>query len=150
MSLYNELFGINKNAHILLGMIGLNMEYFCRFRDIDIIKDGTVIRVFTRLGGGNREYYKETWEKIKLNPLYLKDYDDDYDETYAYIEYDIPKFYEKTAKAMYKGEPISFKERFEKELKDMEDPNTDAAKRAEKIANKIMGAIENRESFIGF
>lgn len=150
MSLYNMLFGVNENTPVLLGMLGLNMEYFDRFRDVDLIKNGTVIRVFVRLGGGNRKSYKETWKKIKSNPLYIKDYDDKFDKTYAYIEFDIPEDYKKTALQMYKGEPVSFEDKFNQHLKDMDDPNSEAAKKAEIIGNKIMNAIENGESFIGF
>lgn len=50
MSLYNTLFGENSESHVLLGMIGVNKEYFDRYRDVELIEDGTKIRVFTRLG----------------------------------------------------------------------------------------------------
>lgn len=150
MSLYNMLFGVNENAPVLLGMLGLNMEYFDRFRDVDLIKNGTVIRVFVRLGGGNRKSYKETWKKIKSNPLYIKDYDDKFDKTYAYIEFDIPEDYKKTALKMYKSEPVSFEDKFNQCLKNMDDPNSEAAKKAEIIGNKIMNGMENGESFIVF
>ncbi len=66
MSLYNDLFGINEEAPILLGMIGVNKKYFDRFRDVELIKDGTIIRVFTRLGGGNREGYEKNGKKYKI------------------------------------------------------------------------------------
>ena len=145
MSLYNKLFGINKDMPILLGMLGVNTTYFSRFRDVELINGGTIIRVFTRTGGGNREYYQDNWNNIRENPLYLKDYDDDFDNTYAYIEFDIPKKYKLTAKKMYKGEPISFKKKFMKELEEMNKPGTEAYKRAEEIANKIFGAIENND-----
>lgn len=65
MSLYNALFGENSESHVLLGMIGVNKEYFDRYRDVELIEDGKKIRVFTRLGGGNREDYQETWDKIQ-------------------------------------------------------------------------------------
>lgn len=87
MSLYNALFGENSESHVLLGMIGVNKEYFDRYRDVELIEDGKKIRVFTRLGGGNREDYQETWDKIQSHKLYITDYDDDFDCTYAYIEY---------------------------------------------------------------
>ena len=148
MSLYNTLFGVNEDMPILLGMIGLNAEYFNRFRDIDLINGGTVIRVMTRLGGGNRKNYQETWDKIRRHKLYLGDYDDGFDETYAYIEYKIPEEYIKTAKTMFKGEPISFSERFKKELEDMDKPETEAYKRANEIAQKFVDAMENGKNII--
>lgn len=149
MSLYNMLFGENKETSVLLGMIGVNKEYFDRFRDIELINNGTRIRVFTRLGGGNREGYQETWDKIQSHELYVGDYDDDFDSTYAYIEFRIPDKYKETAKKMFNGEPVSFEDKFKKELEEMDIPGTEASKRAEKIANKIMGAIDNGETHIG-
>lgn len=148
MSLYNMLFGINEEMPVLLGMIGVNTEYFERFRDVDLINGANTIRVMTRLGGGNRPDYKSTWEKIRKHELYVKDYDDDFDETYAYIEYKIPEKYQETAKKMFKGEPMSFKERFEKELEDMNKPETEASRRAEEIAKKITDAIDSGENTI--
>lgn len=141
MSLYNLLFEENEDADILLGMIGLNKSYFNRYRDVELIDNGTKIRVFTRLGGGNRKSYEDTWKKIRTYELYLGDYDNDYDETYAHIEYDIPEKYKSTAKAMFKGEPISFKEKFEKELQNMDKEGTEAHKRAEVIAKKFLDAL---------
>lgn len=148
MSLYNILFGINEEMPVLLGMIGVNTEYFERFRDVDLINGANTIRVMTRLGGGNRPDYKSTWKKIRKHELYVKDYDDDFDETYAYIEYKIPEKYQETAKKMFKGEPMSFKERFEKELEDMNKPETEASRRAEEIAKKITDAIDSGENTI--
>lgn len=148
MSLYNTLFGVNNEMPELLGMIGVNIEYFDRFRDVELIKDGTVIRVFTRLGGGNREYYQETWNKIKNHELYIKDYDDDFDETYAYIEFNIPEKYKEIAKNMFKGEPESFEDRFNKEIEEMDKPGTKAHETAEKIAKQIKDAIDKGKSTI--
>lgn len=146
MSLYNSLFGENEESHVLLGMIGVNKEYFNRFRDVDLIEGGTKIRVFTRLGGGNREGYKETWDKIRKHDLYIKDYDDDFDCTYAYIEYNIPEKFKETAKKMFKGEPVSFSDKFKKELEEMDKPGTEAYKKAEEIAKKICKTIEDVEN----
>lgn len=148
MSLYNMLFGINEEMPVLLGMIGVNTEYFDRFRDVDLIEKGTKIRVMTRLGGGNRKDYKDTWKKIRSHELYITDYDDDFDCTYAFIEYNIPEKFKSTAKTMFKGEPISFSERFNKELKEMNKPGTEAYKRAEKIAEKFKNALNNDDGNI--
>lgn len=149
MSLYNLLFGTNENAPELLGMIGANKEYFSRFRDIELINSGTIIRVFTRLGGGNREDYQSEWQKIRKHELYIKDYDDDFDETYAHIEFNIPERYKETAKKMFKGEPTSFGDKFKKELEEMDRPGTEAYDRAGKVASKIVDAMESGNNIIG-
>ena len=142
MSFYNALFGENEETPVLLGMLAVNKEYFNRFRDVDLIEGGTKIRVFTRLGGENREGYKETWSKIRKHNLYIKDYDDNFDCTFAYIEYNIPKQFKETAKKMFKGEPVSFSDKLEKELEEMDKPGTEAYKRAKEIAKKFENGIE--------
>jgi formyltetrahydrofolate synthetase len=142
------LFGINDEAPVLLGMIGVNMEYFDRFRDVELIEDGTKIRVFTRLGGGNRDGYEKTWNKIQNHKLYIKDYDDDFDCTYAYIEYSVPDKFKETAKKMFKGEPVSFSDKFKKELEEMDKPGTEAYKKSEKIAKQIAEGLENGNHII--
>ena len=146
MSLYNALFGENEEAPVLLGMLGVNKEYFNRYRDVELIENGTKIRVFTRLGGGNRPDYNETWNKIRSHQLYIKDYDDDFDCTYAYIEYNIPEQFKETASKMFKGEPVSFSDKFNKELEEMNKPGTKAYETAEMIAGKICKTIEDVEN----
>lgn len=143
MSLYNALFGENEEASVLLGMLGVNKEYFTRFRDVDLIDDGEKIQVFTRLGGGNREGYAATWNKIKTHELYIKDYDDDFDCTYAYIEFNIPSEFKETAKKMFKDEPVSFSDKFNKKIEEMGEEGTEASKKATEIANKIVETINN-------
>lgn len=144
MSLYNQLFGTNEDTPILLGMLGVNKDFFYRFRDIFLCNDGNSIKVYTRTGGGNRKEYKENWKEIRNHNLYIKDYDDDFDETYAYIEFNIPEKYKKTAKKMFKGEPITVEEQFKKECKEMSIPGTDAYKRAEKIAEQIINSLDDK------
>ena len=45
---------------------------------------------------------------------------------------------------MFRGEPITINEKFKKECEEMSVPGSDAYKRAEKIAEQIMGAIDNK------
>ena len=149
MSLYNILFGENKEASVLLGMLGVNKEYFERYRDIDLIENATKIRVLTRLGGSNRDNFQETWNKIQRHGLYIKDYDDDFDCTYAYIEYAIPKNFKETARKMFEGEPVSFSDKFKKELEEMDKEGTEAYKRSQMLAKKFEDAIKDSENNSG-
>ncbi len=100
MSLYNMLFGMNPFSDILLKIIDKKRDDFPRFRDCYVEDD--IITVYTRTGGGNRRCWdddEDTCEcpgcvmsyKIPNYKNYLKDYDDDFDETYAYIEFNVPK-----------------------------------------------------------
>lgn len=95
MSLYNQLFGVNKAFPILLKMCGVEYSEIPRFRDC-FVKDGNVV-IYTRTGGGNRECYADDGDcsqcyhtlndALAAKPNYLCDYDDDYDRTYAYFEF---------------------------------------------------------------
>ena len=145
MSLYNKLFGMNEETPILLGMIGVNKEYFARFRDVFLCNGGRNIRVYTRSGGQNRETFKDNWKTIIHNPLYAGDYDDGSDETYAYIEFNIPDKYKETAKKMFKEEPITVWEKFHNECEEMKIPGTPAYDRAKEIADIIMEKMENNK-----
>lgn len=95
MSMYNALFGVNPFAGVLVSMLELETEKYPtgRFRDIYLKKNGEEIRIclFTRNGGGNREDYQCVFDALKLHPNYLRDYDDDFDCTYATIEFSVPK-----------------------------------------------------------
>lgn len=146
MSLYNKLFGTNEDTPILLGMIGVNKEYFARFRDVFLCNDGKNIRIYTRTGGANRVEHQENWNKIRNNSLYVRDYDDEFDDTYAYIEFNIPDRYKKTALKIYKGEPISANEKFKKECEEMSIPGTPAYNRAKEIADTIMQQLDKNDN----
>jgi hypothetical protein len=91
--LYNMLFGYNTACAFLLPMLTDEKpeKFFPRFRDCGLGSDRNSIVVFTRTGGGNREAYAEENAKIASLPTYRCDYDDDFDCTYAYFVYDVPK-----------------------------------------------------------
>ena len=148
MSLYNCLFGVNGNTDAILGLIGLKSDFFARFRDVDLTNNGEIVRVFTRTGGGNRECYEDNWENIRKNENYIKDYDDDFDCTYAYIEFTVPDDKLEISKSMFKGEPESFEDKFNKSLEDMNNPDSKAYKVGETIAKQITEKLNNGESGI--
>lgn len=116
MSLYNMLFGINPMAGILLQALELAPSKIPRFRDcyLDTTDDAKRIAVFTRTGGGNRDFYEslesckqhypeyfvEGSDSFPVGPWnedmrkvvgYLEDKDDNFDATYATFYYAIPK-----------------------------------------------------------
>ena len=150
MSLYNMLFGTNENTIELLKILNVDKMFFDRFRDIELTDDGKTIRVLTRTGGGNREDYYDNWGKIRKHELYITDYDDDFDETYAYIDFKVPEKDLEVTTKLFKGAPLDIHEKFSNEIKEMDKPNTEASKRAEIIADKIVNAIEKNEPIIYF
>ena len=98
--MYNVLFGNNELSSELLEILDLDKEDFGRFRDCYLSEDKKKIIVYTRCGGGNREDYQEMFDKMEQHPLYLTDYDDDFDTTYASIEFKLPEKYISTFEKM--------------------------------------------------
>lgn len=98
MSFYNILFGSNNLSHVLLATIGLTVNDVPRFRDCYLMGDKIVI--YTRTGGGNREEYDSENSDLVNNPYYHDDYDDDFDSTYAYFEFNFPDKFKNDLKAM--------------------------------------------------
>lgn len=97
MNMYNMIFGSNVFAPMLLEMLGTNEDSIPRFRDC-YIREGYIV-IFTRTGGGNRDWY-ESQERFNYEfpdeeyegpfnedlmklPGYAFDRDDDFDNTYA-------------------------------------------------------------------
>ena len=116
--MYNMLFGENELADDLLKMLNLTKEDCGRYRDCYLDENGEKIIVYTRNGGGNREYYEEVFDKLSSHTNYLCDYDDDFDCTYASIEFSVPdKFIELTKEFVKKGaDTTTGSEKFKKLL----------------------------------
>lgn len=145
MSLYNKLFGENEHADRLLIACDLNRDMFARFRDIFPTIDGTKVIVYTRLGGYNRKSYFDTIKEIRNHDLYLTDYDDEYDNTYAYFVFAVPEQYIEAVRELADNiTPLTVKEMFEKELKEMDVPGSPAALRAESIAKEIISQADSQ------
>ncbi len=89
MALYTQLFGENKDAVAILGFANLNRDMFPRYRDVFLADKGTTIIVYTRIGGSNRIDYKQEIENIRKHNQYITDYDDNFDNTYAYFKFNI-------------------------------------------------------------
>lgn len=149
MSLYNQLFGENENATALLGMIEVTRNDFQRYRDTYLNKDATIITVIARIGGDNRKSHEQVFTNVRKNKWYIRDFDDNFDNTYTYIQFKVPEKYQHTCKIIApKEEELTVSEKFRKETKEAEIPGTDAYKRMETIAKQIMGEIEKGNHFI--
>ena len=91
--MYEMVCTINPDAGRILNLIGLDPTFLieeCRLRDVYLSKDKTKVVIFTRIGGGNRESYSASIRRLKNFKGYIRDYDDDFDNTYASFEYQIP------------------------------------------------------------
>lgn len=141
MSLYNMLFERNPLAPMLLEIIGESVDSVGRFRDC-FVCDGE-IHVYTRNGGGNREEYEGTFEGLRSNPLYLRDFDDDFDCTYATICFRCPdelkpllEFIGSISSQQNPGE------KWDTLFRDLSSGNqTENTKRALEVGEKILGPL---------
>ena len=131
MGLYNILFGKNPFSKVLLKILDLTEGDCGRFRDAFLNKEGNIL-IYTRNGGGNRECWEDEYNEdcdccgciitnvLPKHPNYIKDYDDDFDCTYAYIEFSVPDKYKALVEALNTGEdPKLIGERFQDLINEM-------------------------------
>ena len=81
------LMGEHPYREELMNMIGLRRRDFGRFRDVYSSDDGTEIIVFARLGGFNRDEWKDVISTMKARPDYVRDWDDEFDHTFLSIAF---------------------------------------------------------------
>ena len=163
MSLYNMMFGNSPLAGITLGALNLTPNDVPRFRDAYFEADEDRLVIYTRTGGGNREYYgapdgydNEEYEgpfnlDLEAHPNYLFDEDDDFDSTYAYFYFSIPESFApifETFKSLGAGQDLNPTEKFAKMIEDLESgkstPETERALEVGKsIVEQISKAIGN-------
>lgn len=113
MSLYNMLNGVNPATFYILPILGKHPDSYPRFRDcfvgeltnskdeVDMfgipvkkVSGEKLISVYTRVGGGNRDGYEAEIEELRSMKGYVKDYDDDFDSTFATFVFKVPEDYE--------------------------------------------------------
>jgi hypothetical protein len=88
--MYNLINGVNPASFLILPMLGKHPEEYPRFRDCFVDKDSNIC-IYTRIGGGNRENYKEEIEEMRYHSSFIKDFDDDGDCTYATFVFSVPE-----------------------------------------------------------
>lgn len=157
MSLYNMLFGTSPLAGITLTALNLTPDNIPRFRDAYYDADKNCLVIYTRTGGGNREYYDEPGlyygeEKtgpfnsdLVAHPEYIEDYDDDFDSTYAYFRFFIPEAFAPifdTFRDLGAGKDLNPTDRFAKMIEDLQsDVETEDTKRALEVGKTIAEQI---------
>lgn len=123
------LFGQTPLAPALLKILDIELCDIPRYRDAYLGEAGRSIIIYTRTGGGNRDYYDseescrssypEYFENadeapagpwncdLQAHPGYIQDYDDDFDPTYAYFEFKVPEEWAAELEALAKQAPGS-------------------------------------------
>ena len=167
MSLYNELFGMHPATETLLKILSLTLDDVGRLRDVHISHENNLywIVLFTRNGGHNRKCWGfegcddinhdpacvvSVIQRLQDHPLYIKDYDDPDDETYASFVFSVPLPNIEIVEHIYnetkdKRPPmkkfIALIEKIEK--KDFSDPYVIKALQVGKsVLDKVLGALE--------
>lgn len=157
MSLYNMMFGNNPLAGVTLNALNLTPNDVPRFRDAYFEADEDRLVIYTRTGGGNREYYgapdgydNEDYEgpfnsDLEAHPNYLFDEDDDFDSTYAYFYFSIPESFApifETFKSLGAGQDLNPTEKFAKMIEDLESgKSTPETERALEVGKSIVEQI---------
>lgn len=136
------LHGVNQASGLLLAMLGLNQDQCGRFRDCYLNESGDRILVYTRNGGGNRETYMPDFSG---HPLFVKDYDDDFDCTYATLEFKVPDEFKEVCKELAdKTDTRTGADKFKATLEALQSgKETASTKKALEVGKQIFGAIES-------
>ena len=87
MSLYNQIFGVNPFAALLLG--GRKWPEIPRFRDVFIDTAGRLV-LLTRTGGNNRRVYATETATLRSTHGYMADENAPFDNTFAHFYYTPP------------------------------------------------------------
>ena len=167
MSLYNMLFGYNPLTGVVLSSLNLDTTKIPRFRDAYFEGDNNRLVIFTRTGGGNRDYYESVesrradwWgddepteedlegpynEDLRNHPNFISDEDDDFDCTYAYFYYSIPESFTpifETLKDLAAGKEPNPMVRFKKMIEDLDSGQTTPETiRAMEVGTALVEAI---------
>lgn len=133
------LFGKNPLSPLLLQVLDIDQPggqwQSGRFRDIYTNEDGTRILLYTRNGGGNRDHWNDEAEAgpdcrctgciithhLPQHPQYVCDYNDDFDCTYATVEFRVPEAAAPLVAALATGvTPATVHEKFDHLLRALE------------------------------
>jgi hypothetical protein len=137
-NLYNAMFGFEPTVAIALGVLKFSnaKKQIPRFRDAYITfaddeQSDPVIVIFTRTGGGNRDFYEdaETHKKhfpdddypgpynadLRAIQGFRFDTDEELDKTYCYFYYDVPGDHRSNVMdhLIKNGKPLTAKEKWE-------------------------------------
>ncbi len=118
--MYNMINGVEPATFLILPMLGKHPDEYPRFRDCFLEDDGGFkghIHVYTRTGGGNREYYEAENQEMVDMEGYVTDYDDDFDCTYARWIFKVPEKWEADYIAIVSGMLERVSDEYKTELK---------------------------------
>lgn len=158
MSMYNLIHQVHPLAGALMTVLGLEPPECGRFRDCYLVRGGDAaseIHVFTRNGGGNRLDHEEATARLRARPTFLRDFDDEYDNTYASYVFGVPEEWAGQVDMLVMARPDayanpSFRERSEEALGRLrDDPDSPEARRVlaaiKPVFDQVNEALETGE-----
>ena len=113
--------GANQATFYVLPFYGKHPDEYPRFRDCFVgelhntkernayglpvreTRGIDVISIYLRIGRGNRPDYVKEIEELRSHPLYVKDYDDDFDNTFAIFTFKVPEEWQGDYKLILSG-----------------------------------------------
>lgn len=116
--LYNLIRGYSPACVLLMPMLGRTENQYPRFRDCFLSEDESKIVIYTRVGGKNRGLGYGEEELIK-DPNFFRTYDDDYDNTYGYYEFNVPEQWSEDFKKIIKGDLLNVSDEYVSKVKEI-------------------------------
>ena len=115
------MFGVTQATFFILPMLGKHPNEYPRFRDCFTADEehpefDDHILVYTRVGGDNRDDYKEKIEDLRNLPGYVTDYDDSFDSTFATFVFKIPEKWKNDYKIMKDGSLFDVSDKYKEEI----------------------------------
>lgn len=105
---YNIVLGCHPQARELMMALDVAPSFIRRFRDCFPQRrpDGVIeIHLLTRIGGSNRSDYDDVSVALRRHPLYIDDYDEPFDTTYATFVFACPSALEESLQRQSEEDP---------------------------------------------
>jgi len=113
-NMYNMLFGANIATFLIYPTLFENHpDSFPRFRDCFVSEDEKTIKVYSRMGGGNRECWEAAKaecdcpacqaNEIENQENCISRIDDDFDSTYCTFSFKVPEKYKNDVELIMKN-----------------------------------------------
>ena len=112
---------VSPATFLILPMLGKHPDEYQRFRDCFLGDEeypqyDNHIHVYTRVGGGNRDYYHGSIKEMQYMETYVTDYDDSTDSTYATFVFRVPLKWKADFDLINNGELKNVSKEYQDEL----------------------------------
>lgn len=150
MSLYNQMCGNNPLFGIYARVLETAGEVASipRFRDMYTREESgkAQIVIYTRTGGGNRDDYAAQNDALTEHPLYVTDFDDDFDSTFAHFVFDVPEAFAERMLRLHRAfskfpKGMAPKAKYDRALASIKGEQPDSLVPTDSEVDELQGAI---------